>query len=82
MTPTTTDWVMQGLELACLLAAPVVGAGLLSALFSSVLQAWTGWHDSALSQIPRLVAVVVAWSIAAPWIAGSMGEFARTVWTS
>lgn len=72
--------ILEGLELAAWLALPIVAAHLLAGVLGGVLQAITGWQDAALSQVPRLLAVVLVLAIAGPWMAESLVDFARQVW--
>lgn len=72
--------VLQGLELAAWLALPIVAAHLLAGVLSGILQAITGWQDAALSQVPRLLAIVIVLLIAGPWMARSLVDFARLAW--
>ncbi len=74
------DLLLQALSLALWLAVPVVGAALLAGVLSSALQTFTAWSDPALTYVPRILAVAVAWGLSAPWIAGEMLDFARLAW--
>jgi flagellar biosynthetic protein FliQ len=76
----TTDLVLEGLTLAAWLALPIVGAGLLAGLISSILQAVLGWQDAALSQVPKLLAVGLVLAVAGPSIATAVVDFARVAW--
>ena len=80
MEPTTLDLVQKGLGLAAWLALPIVGAGLLAGLISSILQAVTGWQDAALSQVPKLIAVGLVLALAGPSMAAALVDFARLAW--
>lgn len=72
----------QALLLALIVSLPAVIAGALATLFSAVFQALTQIQDSSLSQLPRLVAVVVALGIAAPWMGAQISQFAGHVFGS
>ncbi len=82
MSPETLDLVLQGLRLTASLAAPVVLAALLAGLISSAFAGLLAWHDAAISQVPRLLAVVLAWALAAPWIATELLSFAKLCWST
>lgn len=72
--------VLRALELTALLALPIVAANLAAGVIAGVLQSITGWQDAALSQVPRLIIVVLVLVPLWPWMASELVEFARLAW--
>lgn len=72
--------VLRALELAAVLALPIVAANLVAGVLAGVLQAITGWQDAALSQVPRLIIIVLVLIPLWPWMAGEIVEFAQLAW--
>lgn len=66
----------EGLLLALWLAVPLLAAALVAGAFTAVIGAVTQVRDPSLGMAPRVVAVVVAIVIAAPFIATQAAAFA------
>ncbi|MFN8548482.1 MAG: flagellar biosynthesis protein FliQ [Candidatus Eisenbacteria bacterium] len=62
----------QALSMALLLAAPMLGFGLLAGLLVSVFQAATQIQEMSLSFIPKVLAVVLALVLFMPWMLNKM----------
>ncbi len=58
----------DAVSLVLLLAAPLLGVGLALGLIIGVLQAITSIQEQTLSFIPKVVAVMVAFLVALPWM--------------
>ncbi len=78
----------QGIELArqaimllVLLSLPVLVTGLLVALVVSVLQAVTQVQDQTIGLVPRILAMLLAVAITAPWMLSKLIEFGREMFT-
>ena len=78
----------QGIELArqaimllVLLSLPVLVTGLLVALVDSVLQAVTQVQDQTIGLVPRILAMLLAFAITAPWMLSKLIEFGREMFT-
>jgi flagellar biosynthesis protein FliQ len=71
----------EGLVIALLLTAPMLGAALAASLVSAALQAFTRVSEPALTYVPRVVGVGLAAIVAAPWIGSRMADFAARVWS-
>ncbi|MDP6044731.1 MAG: flagellar biosynthetic protein FliQ [Phycisphaerae bacterium] len=78
----------QGIELArqaimllVLLSLPVLVTGLLVALVVSVLQAVTQVQDQTIGLVPRILAMLLAFAITAPWMLSKLIEFGREMFT-
>jgi flagellar biosynthesis protein FliQ len=78
----------QGIELArqaimllIFLSLPVLITGLIVALVVSVLQAVTQVQDQTLGLVPRILAMLLAFAITAPWMMSKLVEFGREMFT-
>ncbi len=58
----------EALLVALLVSVPPLGAALLVGGVAGVLQAATQVQEPAIGVVPRLVAVLLALAVAAPWI--------------
>ncbi len=68
MDPALLHLVREALVVALLVSAPPLGAALAVGAVTGVLQAATQVQEPAIGVVPRLVAVLVALAVAAPWI--------------
>jgi type III secretion HrpO family protein len=66
----------EALLLALLVSAPPLGAALVVGAATGVLQAATQVQEQSLGVVPRLVAVLGALAVAAPWIGAQVVRFA------
>lgn len=66
----------EALLLATALSLPVVAVAALVGLLVSAFQAATSLQDAAIGHLPKMVAVVVATALAAPWMARHLVAFA------
>jgi flagellar biosynthesis protein FliQ len=78
----------QGIELArraimllIYLSLPVLVTGLIVALVVSILQAVTQVQDQTLSLVPRILVMLLAFALTAPWILSKLVEFGREMFT-
>ncbi len=62
----------QALTMALMLAAPMLGFGLVAGLIVSVFQAATQIQEMSLSFIPKVLAVVLALFLFMPWMLNKM----------
>jgi type III secretory pathway component EscS len=72
-------WLALGREaliLVLLLSGPPLAAALLVGLVMGLLQAATQVQDPSLPVVPRLLAVLAALGICAPWISARLVHFA------
>ncbi len=67
----------EALTLVLLLAAPVLGIGLLAALVTALLQALTQVQEQTLSLVPKIVAMLGATILLGPWMLGRLVEFSQ-----
>ncbi|MEM1261496.1 MAG: flagellar biosynthesis protein FliQ [Pseudomonadota bacterium] len=72
----------QALWVTALLAAPMLLAALGVGLIVGMLQAATQINEMTLSFIPKLLVLVLALSLAAPWMLEIISDFATELITS
>jgi type III secretion protein S len=68
----------EALLLVLVVSAPPLGAALLVGVVTGVLQAATQVQEQSVAVVPRLVAVLGALAIAAPWIGARVVRFAAS----
>jgi flagellar biosynthetic protein FliQ len=69
----------EALLLAIVLSAPVVLSALVVGLMVSIFQATTQIQEQTLSFAPKLVAVMIALAVSAPWIGAQLGHFSTAL---
>jgi len=69
------------LEITILVASPVLLVTLIVGLTVSVFQAATQINDPSLSFIPKVLAVLVTFALAGPWMLTVMTDYMRRVLT-
>ncbi len=74
--------VQKTLTTALMIAAPMLGAGLLVGLTVSIFQAITSINEQTLSLIPKMLAVLSMLLILLPWITRVIMEYATWIYTS
>ena len=78
MTPESVMTIGQhAIQIAILLAAPVLLAALVTGLFVSVFQAATQINEMTLSFIPKMLAMLIAILVAGPWMLSLMLDYMR-----
>jgi flagellar biosynthetic protein FliQ len=70
------DIVRQAFMLSLLIAAPILGAGLVVGLIISLLQAVTQVQEQTLSFVPKIVAMVLVAVAILGWLTVKMTDFA------
>ena len=65
----------QGLTLLLMVAAPLLLTVLVVGLVVSIFQAATQINEVTLSFVPKMVAAVVALTIAGPWMLSTLVEY-------
>ena len=68
-----------GLQLLLMITAPIVLVVLVVGLVVSIFQAVTQINEATLSFIPKLVAAIIALTLAGPWILSTLGDYLREV---
>ncbi|ADR19239.1 flagellar biosynthesis protein FliQ [Calditerrivibrio nitroreducens] len=72
----------KALEVALMLAAPMLLFGLIAGLVVSIFQAVTQIQEMTLSFIPKILAVVIALVIFFPWMMDTMISFTINLFTN
>jgi flagellar biosynthetic protein FliQ len=68
-------WLRESVQLAVMLAAPLLGVALAVGLTVSLFQAVTSIQEMTLSSIPKLIAVAVVLIVMAPWMLQMLTDF-------
>lgn len=68
-----------GLQLLLMITAPIVLVVLVVGLVVSIFQAVTQINEATLSFIPKLVAAIIALTLAGPWILSTLVDYLREV---
>ncbi len=71
------DLGREAIFLTLILAAPILVAGLVTALVVGILQAATQVQDATLSFIPKIAVMLIAAAICGSWILSRLVEFGR-----
>lgn len=80
MTPEfVIGFARQSIELALLMAMPMLGIGLFVGIFVSVIQTATQIQEMTLTFIPKVVSIFVALLVAFPWMLDKMVTFTRNL---
>jgi type III secretion HrpO family protein len=77
MDPALLHLGREALWVVLLVSAPPLLAALAVGLVTGVVQAATQVQEPTVAVVPRLVAVLGALAVAAPWIAARVVQFAR-----
>ena len=72
----------EALLIVMIVAAPMLGLGLIIGLMVSVFQATTSIQEQTLAFIPKIIAVFVAILIFGPWMLRIMVEFFSGIFIS
>ncbi len=67
------------MELALLMAMPMLGVGLVVGIVISVIQAATQIQESTLTFIPKVVSIFLALLVAFPWMLDKMVSYTRNL---
>ena len=65
------------LTLLLMIAMPVLGVVMAVGLLVSIFQAVTQIHEATLAFVPKLVAAVVVFTIAGPWMITTLVDYLR-----
>ena len=78
MTPQLALTVGQdALTLLLMIAMPVLGVVMAVGLLVSIFQAVTQIHEATLAFVPKLIAAMVDFTIAGPWMLSTLVDFIR-----
>ncbi|ABM43903.1 MAG: flagellar biosynthesis protein FliQ [Diaphorobacter nitroreducens] len=67
----------DALTLLLMIAMPVLGVVMAVGLLVSIFQAVTQIHEATLAFVPKLIAAVVVFAIAGPWMLTTLVDFLR-----
>ena len=67
----------DALTLLLMVALPVLGTVMAVGLLVSIFQAVTQIHEATLAFVPKLIAAVVVFAIAGPWMLSTLVDFLR-----
>ena len=67
----------DALTLLLMIAMPVLGVVMAVGLLVSIFQAVTQIHEATLAFVPKLIAAMVVFTIAGPWILSTLVDFIR-----
>ena len=80
MTPDfVVDFGRQAIEVTLLLAMPMLGLGLVVGLMVSIFQATTQIQEMTLTFVPKIVAIMLALVVFAPWMLDKIINFTQQV---
>jgi len=74
------DLGQTALWMMILVAAPVLLTGFVVSLVIGLLQALTQVQESTVSFFPKLVLMLIALSVALPWLISMMVEYSRNLY--
>jgi flagellar biosynthetic protein FliQ len=69
----------EALMMLLMVSAPVLGVVLLVGLVVSLLQAVTQINEATLAFVPKLIAAVVVFAVAGPWMLSMLVDYIRRV---
>lgn len=67
----------EALTLLLMIAMPVLGVVMGVGLLVSIFQAVTQVHEATLAFVPKLLAAVVVFAVAGPWMLSTLVDFIR-----
>lgn len=76
-TTTVLTLAQNALFLMLMVSAPIMGTALVVGLVVSLFQAITQINESTLAFVPKLVAAIVVFAMAGPWMLTTMVDFIR-----
>lgn len=72
----------EALFMVMLVAAPMLGLGLIVGVIVSIFQATTQIQEQTLVFVPKIIATFVAILLFGPWILGMLVDYTREIFTS
>jgi len=67
----------DALTILLMIAMPVLGVVMAVGLLVSIFQAVTQIHEATLAFVPKLVAAMVVFAVAGPWMVSTLVDFTR-----
>lgn len=81
LTADLVDIAREGLVLALILSAPILGAALLAGILTSVIQMFTKASEPMVGHVIRTLSIAAALVVSARWIASEVAVFADRIWS-
>lgn len=82
----TTDLIMgiaaETMRVTLLVSAPILLVGLVVGIVISVFQAVTQVHEMTLTFVPKIIAVMLALLVAAPWMLDMLVNFTHNLFSN
>jgi len=82
----TTDLIMgiaaETMKVTLLVSAPILLVGLIVGIVISVFQAVTQVHEMTLTFVPKIIAVMLALLVAAPWMLDMLVNFTHNLFSN
>lgn len=72
----------QAVKVTLMLAAPMLLGALFVGILVSLFQAVTQINEQTLSFVPKILVIVIAMVIAAPWMMETLTSFTQELYTS
>ena len=72
----------EAMTLLLMVAAPILAVVLIVGLLVSIFQAITQIHEQTLSFVPKLIAAVVVFAIAGPWMLTTLVDYIKRMFES
>jgi flagellar biosynthetic protein FliQ len=72
----------QALQVTLMVAAPLLGFGLIAGVLVSVFQAVTSIQDMTLTFIPKILAVILALILFFPWMLNVLVDFTTDLFSN
>jgi flagellar biosynthetic protein FliQ len=72
----------EALTMVMLIAAPMLGLGLLVGILVSIFQATTQIQEQTLVFIPKIIAIFIAILVFGPWMLSLMVDYTREIFMS
>ena len=69
----------EALTLLLMIAMPVLGVVMAVGLLVSIFQAVTQIHEATLAFVPKLIAAMVVFAIAGPWMVSTLVDYIRRI---
>lgn len=79
---TVVSLMMKALEVALVIAAPMLIFGLVVGLLVSIFQAVTQIQEMTLSFIPKILAIAASVAIFFPWMLSTLLEYTTTLFAN
>lgn len=67
----------EALTLLLMIAMPVLGVVMAVGLLVSIFQAVTQIHEATLAFVPKLIAAMVVFALAGPWMVSTLVDYIR-----